>query len=88
MPQIQILAGSPRIIEGVSTKSGSPKAYRMVRQAAVLIGDDGVTESFNWQPPKGEEPLAPGKYALGARPFVMNGDLRLVPVLSAAGGSK
>jgi hypothetical protein len=82
------MPGSPSVISGTSSKSGTPKPYRIVKQAAMLANDDGTVEAFMLQPPKNAEPFKPGRYALGFRPFVMNGELRLAPTYTVAEGTK
>jgi hypothetical protein len=82
MAHIQILPGQPVHHSGNAAATGKP--FHMIKQAALLVNDDGSTEAFTYIPPRGESAVAPGKYALGVRPYVVQGALRLAPVLNGS----
>lgn len=87
MIQIHILPGKPKVLEGVSSKTGKP--YKIVQQAAACQLADGSAAAFMIQPPRDLPPYAAGQYTLGPDSiYVMDGELRfsakLVPVSGGA----
>lgn len=85
MIEIHILPGKPHIVEGTSSKNGKP--YRIVKQAAYAVLQDGSASSFTIQPGRDQTPYPPGKYTLAADSFYeRDGQLSFTPKLVSVGG--
>lgn len=81
--EVQILPGKPKVVEGVSRKTG--QAYKIVQQAAYLMLPDGTGAAWMIQPPRDADPYPPGKYSIDPASFwVQDGKLAFAPRLIPA----
>jgi len=90
MPEhVQVMPGTPEVFSGTGKESKKP--FTMIKQAAMLVHEDGRVEAFTLIAPKEKDgttkAFPPGKYALGVRPYVVNGEMRLAPIYTAMPGA-
>ena len=88
MLQVQIVAGGTQTREGISKKTG--KAYKIIKQAALVKFPSGIVSAVELQPPYGQEAYAPGQYTLDPGSFfpkdgTIGFSVKLAPVV---GGTK